>query len=500
MWAFGCVLYEMLTGRRAFDGERTQEVIARVIEREPDFELLPKETPPALRRLLRRLLTKNARKRLADISDARIELEEAAAELAQGATTQPAAPRRRFSLTAAALLSAASATVITGVVYQRRVPSEVTPQVRFTLTPPAGVTWAVPTADTVLAVSPDGRSLAVTGRGSDGKTSLWLRSLDSLELRLLPGTDGAISPFWSPDSQSIGFFADGKLKRIDASGGAVTILCDAVNNRGGTWGSDRVIVFARVTGPLQKVSESGGIPSPATVLVEKEIYHSRPILLPGSRRFIFRVDDPSLRGNRYYVSSLDSTDRTLIVRLDSGNLAYSQGHLLFVVDESTLMAQPFDVERLTLSGEPIPIVENIRMSAGNRPLFGVFSVSQTGVLGYLTGSGRLASRVVWLDRSGKEVDILAETGDYLDVSLSHDGARAAVTQYDEAANSGDVWLFDVRRRLSTRLTPDPVDDGGHEAFCDVGPCARLRHLLRRFADQSVGSERREVHGHPAAGQ
>jgi serine/threonine protein kinase len=465
VWSFGCVLYEMLTGRRAFDGSETAEVLARVIEREPDFDALPEEVPAAVRRLIRHTLTKDRHNRLADMTDARIELEDAIADAPQRVETRARAPRRRIARAGAVLMGVATIASVATFVYDRRRPVE-SPSLRFSISPPDGVSWSVPTLDTVIAVSPDGQRVAYSGRGRDGTTRLWIRSLNSLDSLALAGTDGAMSPFWSPDSRSIGFFADGKLKRVDAAGGPVTVLCDVTNNRGAAWGANDTIIFAQVqagnpaAAALQKVSAAGGIPSPASVLAQGELYHSRPLFLPNTTQFIYRVDGGNLRQNEYFLGSLDSMERSLLFRLDSGNVAYSQGHLLFVENETTLMAQPFDLERTTLTGEPVPIAENLRISVGNRPFFGVFSVSQTGVLTYLTGSGRLATRLVWVDRAGKQLDVLAESGDYVDIALSADGARAAVTQYDNTVNTGDIWLFDVARKLPTRFTSDRADEGG----------------------------------------
>ncbi len=457
IWAFGCVLYEMLTGRRVFDGDEVSDVFARIIEREPDFTRLPVEVPAAIRQLVRRTLTKDRRSRVADMADARIEIEETLAGGNRNSSVRPSGFARRRVGIAVGLLGVALIALVSFIYVPRPVTDS--SAVRFSVMPPPAVTWATPLGDTVLAMSPDGHHVVFVGRTANGATSLWMRPLDALESHPLPGTDGAMSPFWSPDSRAIGFFADGKLKRIDAGGGTVTTLCDVPANRGATWGADGFIVFAAYPGPLLKVPAEGGIPAPATTLAEGEPYHSRPFFLPDSRRFIYRTDDPSLRRNPYYLASLDSMERTLVFRLDSGNIAYTQGHLLFVQNGTTLMAQPFDVDRFTLAGDAVPIAENLRVFAGNPPLYGVFSVSQTGVLAYLTGSGRPVSRVLWLDRNGRQLDMLASAGDYIDASLSGDGTRAAVTTFNPPVNTGDVWLFDVARKIPTRFTSDIADEG-----------------------------------------
>jgi hypothetical protein len=265
---------------------------------------------------------------------------------------------------------------------------------------PDGVRWAravdggVP--NTIVAMSPDGRLLVFSGRAGDA-TMLWLRSLASGEEWLLPGTVGGVSPFWSPDSASIGFFADRQLKRLDLNGLGTRsrdpqvvdepeALCEVRSQRGGTWGPDNTIVFAPFPGVLKRISAGGGIVSSLTQLESDEPHHVRPQFFPGTRHLLYRVTSGNGRGNPFYVTSLDGRDKKLIGTFDSGNVAYSQGHLLFM-QNNILMAQPFDVKNLTITGVPRPIASGVLLSTGSPPVFGVFSASQTGRLVYLSQGG-----------------------------------------------------------------------------------------------------------------
>jgi serine/threonine-protein kinase len=262
---------------------------------------------------------------------------------------------------------------------------------------PDGVRWARPVVsgvpNTILAISPDGRLVVFSGRTRDA-TALWLQSLTFDEAWQLPGTEGGISPFWSPDSTSIGFFADRKLKRLDLNGLGIrsrdsrrlappATLSDVRSQRGGTWGPDHTIVFAPFPGGLARISATGGASSSLTHLAPGEPHHVRPQFLAGTRRLLYRVSSGNGRNNSYFVTSLDASERKLIATLDAGNVTYSQGHLLFMQNH-TLMAQPFDVKSLAITGPPRPIAAGVLLSTGSPPVFGVFSASQTGRLVYLS--------------------------------------------------------------------------------------------------------------------
>jgi eukaryotic-like serine/threonine-protein kinase len=265
---------------------------------------------------------------------------------------------------------------------------------------PDGVRWAraveagVP--NTIVAISPDGRLVVYSGRSED-VTSLWLHSFALDQAWQLRGTEGGISPFWSPDSASIGFFADRKLKRLDLDGlgtrsrdssrlAMPLTLCEVRSQRAGTWGPDNTIVFAPFPGGLKRISANGGAVNSLTALDPGEPHHVRPHFFAGTRHFLYRVSSDNGRSNAYYATSVDSRERKLIARLDAGNVMYAQGHLLFMQNH-TLMAQAFDLQNQATNGPPRPIASGVLLSTGSPPVFGVFSASQTGRLVYLTQGG-----------------------------------------------------------------------------------------------------------------
>jgi len=454
IWAFGCVLYEMLTARRAFHGTAIADTLGAVMRGEPDWSALPAATPPEIRKLLRRCLGRDRARRLADIADARLEIDdllagrpETATQSAAAATSHtvtPPGPPRGHLIPVLAFV--AGVTLASAVAFWMfRQPALPTPPARenpapVATTPPSssatsgrsseaseevrrnaispardnapiaprepvvvsislpeGLRWAPAVVsgapNTILAFSPDGRLIVFSSRAED-VTALWLRSLVSNEVWQLPGTEGGISPFWSPDSASIGFFANQKLKRLDLNGlgarsgdsrelAAPTILCDARSQRGGTWGPDDTIVFSPFSGGLRRISARGGAVVNLTFPKSGESQHVRPQFLAGTRQILYRVNSWNGRNNPYYVTSLDSADRKLIGTFDSGNVIYADGHLLFMQNR-TLMSQPFDSRNLTVSGTPRPIADDVLLSTGSPPVFGVFSASQAGKLAYLS--------------------------------------------------------------------------------------------------------------------
>jgi Tol biopolymer transport system component len=267
------------------------------------------------------------------------------------------------------------------------------------------------------------------------------------------GTEGGVSPFWSPDNRSLGFFSDGKLKKIDVTGGPPVVLCDAAPGISGAWSANGVIVFSPATAtPLLKVSAAGGIPVPVTWLEESEAAHTRPTFLPDGRHFIFRTVHPTGTRSVAFVGSIDSAERTRLMESDSTNVLYSQRHLLFL-RERTLMAQPFDPDRLTTQGEAFPVAERIQTFGA--PPFGFFSVSDGGVLAYQSGEATNAPQLTWLDRAGRALKTVGDSARYADMALSRDGSKAVVSVNNTDTNT-DVWVIDLNRDgLPTRLTFDP---------------------------------------------
>lgn len=286
----------------------------------------------------------------------------------------------------------------------------------------------------------------------------WIRALESLTAEPLPGTEGASYPFWSPDSRFIGFFANGKLKKIEASGGPVQALCDAPDGRGGAWNRDGVILFApRPIGEsLYRVSSSGGAPVPATRLEpsRQESAHRWPCFLPDGRHFLYLASISTRHArNGIYVGSLDSKETTLLISADS-NVAYSPaGHLLFVRDQ-TLMAQRFDAKRLRLAGEVVPVVERMSQSRGSS--HSPFSVSENGVLAYWTGDTK--KELVWFDQVGRRLGSLGSAGDVPNFSFSPDEKRVALARTDARSGASDIWVVEVSRGVSSRLTLDRLEE------------------------------------------
>src|SRR5229473_1716946 len=467
IFAFGTVVYEMATSKRAFEGKSQASLIAKILEIDPPpISSLQPMTPPALDRLVKKCLAKEPEKRWQAASDVCDELKWIAEGGSQVGLAMPLVAQRksreRLALSVVVGLLG-TALALAGFEYVRR--QAPTPQtMRFFVLPPE--TWTLAGMGTVtsgstaaLSVSPDGRRIAFVAGGPDGKYLLWVRSLDTLTAQALAGTDRASAPFWSPDGTALGFFAGGKLKKIDVMGGPATTLCDAPDNRGGTWNQNGVIVFnPRNRTALQKVPASGGVPTAATVLGQGEIGHYRPSFLPDGRHFLYRGATGSETSGPIYLGSLDSAERKFLLDADASNVVYTQGHLLFL-REKTLMAQPFDARRLTLTAGAFPIAENIQ-TQGNYPPSGVFSASENGVLTYQAGAATANSQLVWFDRAGKQIGVLGDPAEYGDLELSRDGRQASVNIPDEAGKGRDIWLYDMARGLRTRFTFDGADESG----------------------------------------
>ena len=422
IFAFGAVVYEMATGKKAFEGKTQASLIAKILEIDPPpISSLQPMTPPALDRVVKKCLAKEPEKRWQAASDVCDELKWIAEGGSQTGMPAPISASRKSALgdgrlawiVAAVFFLAASA--LGYFVYSRPAPQQAH-AVRFTLFPPdkwslAG-TGAVTTGATApVMISPDGQRVAFVAISGEGKSLLWVRSLDTLTAQSFAGTEGASAPFWSPDSRSLAFFAGGKLKKIDVSGGPPITLCDAPDNRGGTWNRDGLILFApRNTSVLQKVSASGGVPAPATVLGQGELGQIRPSFLPDGRHFLYSTIAPRPGlGGPIYLGSLDSAERKVLFNANSANALYAQGYLLFL-RETTLIAQPFDARRLVLTGDAFPIAERIRTSTSTQP-YGYFSASENGALVYQTGAETANSQLLWFDRTGKQIGALGDPAD-----------------------------------------------------------------------------------------
>ena len=472
IWAFGCVLFEMLAGGHPFARSTSSDTIAAILNVDPDWSRLPAATPPRLRWLLRRCLERDATQRLHDITDARIEMEEM---LAPGfSTTQAAEPapalrmqtreKIAWGVAALGLLS-----VLTWIVLGRdglldSTPVETTAVSTSIVLPDGLRLWMSVNPAGRFALSPNGRSIVVVVQDSSNRSQLWVRPLRSPVGQLLAGTEGATFPFWSPDSRFIAFLAGGKLRRIDATGGRVDTICDAISPSTGAWSQSDVILFTpRPGAALHRVPAAGGKDVPATTLDESsgDAQHWFPSFLPDGRHFLFfavgsatgGVTDP--RG--VYLAELDSTAPPKRILSSGSNARYANGHLIFLQD-GTLMAQAFDMKRLEPSGEPHPLAEQVLIAgAGSTGTAGAVSVSTNGVLAYQAGS-ITRSQLVWLDRQGKELTRIGDQADYADAVLSPDETKVAVSVTDPATATRDIWVYALARPTRERLTVDRSDD------------------------------------------
>ncbi len=452
IWAFGCVLYEMLAGRPVFEGETIGEILAGVFKSEPDWRRLPGETSEVVRRLLRRCLQKDRARRLNSANAARIEIEDVERGVkAEGGPTDSLA-RRRSNVwvgIAAVLLVTTIFFAALSVVYFNR-PEPVPPEIRLQVDTPS-------TEDPLsFAISPDGRRL-VFSASSEGRSQLWVRPLDSLAAQPLAGTEGASYPFWSPDSASVAFFADSKLKRIDILGGAAQVLANAAAvGRGGSWNRDGTILFQpNLNGPLLKVSVGGGEPVEVTRLETGQTAHRYPQFLPDGRHFNHFVFGGSAGG--VYLGSLDGRSSKRLTNADAAAVVSPSGFLLFP-RQTTLFAQAFDFQRQELSGNPFQVAEHVAIDTFD--VGGAAGLSAaSGSVAYRSGAGGVVRQLTWLDRSGKSVSPIGspDNAGLNEVELSPDGKRVAVNR---AVNGNvDVWLIDAARGVPTRFTYDAANDG-----------------------------------------
>ncbi len=447
IWAFGVVLYEMLSGKRLFEGETVAHTLAHVLTRELDLSLID----PGCRPLLRRCLERDPRRRMRDIGEARLAIDEYLARPAgpgpeQAGVPLAAARRKSHWLAVAAAAFALGLAGLAAIHFSEK--PEETVAARFQIPVPEKASFGLG-----MAISPDGKRLAFVAT-SEGRDALWVRPLDSLGAQALPGTDGATSPFWSPDSRFIGFFAAGKLKKVDASSGPPQTLCDLANpGTGGSWNRDGVILFGTNSSGLFRVPQAGGAAAPLTTLDEArhEGYHGRPWFLPDGRRFLYYAQ--SSGDSAIYLGTLDSKDRKRLVGARQG-AAYvppatgdAKGHLLFMRD-TTLMAQPLEAKSLESAGDAFPVAEQVVLGRN----YAAFTASANGVLVFLA-RGNSVNQIGWFDRSGTSLGPVGAPGPVYEPSVSPDEKSVLFWRRSDAGS--DLWVRDLNRGTETRLTSNP---------------------------------------------
>jgi eukaryotic-like serine/threonine-protein kinase len=460
IWSFGVVLWEMLTGVRLFDGETISHTLADVLRSPLDFDKLPPGVPAPIVELLKRCLDRDPKSRLQAIGEARITIQRYLAGPAPQATGSPsptatAPPRAVWALTAAL----AAGVVALGYVAYRHSQEPPPRTIKAALLPPEKHAFV---SSSTPALSPDGRKLAFSTL-QDNKTLLWIRDLDSQAARSITGTDGALNPFWSPDGQSVGFFADGRLKRVDIGGGNVLNLCATEGNvHGASWSGRGIILFSiSPNGSLYRVDATGGTPVAVTTLAADEISHRLPWFLPDGRHFLFSVrNQEQAAKSAIYVGDLDSKDRTLVLN-GAGHAAYvpAGGLLVYAMGgtvDGPLMAQAMDPSNFRRSGNTFTIAEAVDLSAGIWAQH-QFSVSRDGVLVY-SSTGTNAGQLTWFDRSGKIMGTVGPSDPGLrTVAISPDGATVASD--GNQSGSRDIWLHDLARGTSSRFTFNSSDLG-----------------------------------------
>jgi len=450
IFALGAVLYEMATGRRAFEGKSRASLIASILSTQPPpIAQLRPMTPPALDRLVQACLAKDPDDRWQNAHDVMLELRFVAEGSSAAGVAIPVARRRiwreRVAWIAAAV--AAAAAIAIGVVTMKR-------------TPPAGnlVQFAIETPTNLalfpfdtkgIAISPDGTMIAFVAENVQGKASLYIRNLATTKITALAGTDDASYPFWSPDSSQLGFFAGGKLHRIDAKGGTTVALCDAASGRGGTWNRDGVIVFApTLSSELYRISAGGGRPERVTSFDGKQVRHRWPWFLPDGNRFLY------VSGENLTAGSLDGKLRKQIVSNVSNAVFVPPDRLVFSRG-AVLMSQRFNPDALAVSGEAVPLPFGNVANMNSKQL-SIVSASENGTLAFLPAPEG-ATRLVWVDAKGHEDGEIGEAGSYDDAALSPDGKRVAVVR--GAPDGGDIWLADVSNSSFSRFTFHPGQYG-----------------------------------------
>jgi Tol biopolymer transport system component len=454
MFALGAVLYEMATGKKAFEGKSRTSLIAAIVSSQPPaISSVQAMSPPALDHVVRKCLEKDPDDRWQSARDVMAELQWISEGGSRAGLPGIVSTRRRVRERVAwgACAAATLAALGFAAAWARRAPQP-QPVVRFQIPNPESITDVGPPV-----ISPDGRMIAFDATDAAGKRQIWIRPLDVLESRPLAGTEGALRPFWSPDSRSIAFMSGGKLRRVAVAGGPPQTIGDAPTGADGAWSEEDVILFdGRPNDPLRRVDAAGGVPKPLVMPdPEKGIMGAAwPAFLPGGHHFLYQTTAANPEDAALMVRALDGTEGKLLLKTTSQVLYAHPGYLLFVRDRA-LVAQSFDSQSQEIRGEPIPLTEGLGID--NVGLASI-SASATGVLAFRPGQVA-PRRLVWMDRSGKETAALEEEREYVDTWLSPDGRRL-VFGTEEAGGKADLWVRDFDRGTTTRFTFEPERDFG----------------------------------------
>src|SRR5262245_13115874 len=470
IFAFGALLFEMLIGRTAFEGKTRASLLGAILKDEPPrVTALQPVAPPMIDRIVATSLAKDPDDRYQTARDLLRDLK----WIASGAQTMVATPvlpsvrpSRAPWLVAAALGVASLASAVVVVRHARERPPAPS-AIQFTVAPPDNVQFGgLPGGGTgvatQLAVSPDGRNVVAVASGLNDY-QLWLRPFDGAAWRAIPGSEGSAFPFWSPDSRFVGFFAGGKLKKVQVSGGPPTNVCDAARGLGGTWNRDNLIVFGVTPDSggsvLLRVSANGGTPAPTSVLDKTtgETSHRWPQFLPDDRHFLYTAAVgtccPPVKTAAIRVGAIDSAETVTLFQAES-SVSYAAGYLLFSRD-STLMAQRFDPANRSVAGDAFPVADRVN-AEGSR--YAPFSVSESGVLAYSSGPSRVTTRLTWLDRAGAVTGTVGGPASYLNPALARDDRHVAVSVAEGDAERRAIWILDVQRGGMSRLTFDAIAD------------------------------------------
>ncbi len=464
IFSFGAVLYEMATAKRAFPGKSRYSVASAILEKDPEpMNSVAPTAPRALERVVSRCLAKDPEDRWQTARDVTVELQWAAEH---GSEAPVAAPAKVIAKTTpvskiawgVAGVSLLAAIALAAAFFLR--PSAAVHPIRSFISPPDKVAFAFDGLDGGPLLSPDGSRLAFPGVDASGREALWVRPLDSLSAQRLEGTEGATFPFWAPDSRQLGFFQEGKLKKIDVTGGPAVALCDLADGRGGTWNTNDVIVVSngQLKGGLLSIPAAGGTPTalPVREGTGSAFSNRWPSFLPDGKHYLYLSGDLTATGTPnlgIYVGELGSKEQTFLVQADSEAFYAPPGYLLYLRG-TTLMAQPFDADSQKLKGEAFPVAEQVTSPQLFR--LGYFTVSQTGLMIYQTGAPASSGQFTWFDAEGKPGEVVSSPGVQLEPLLSSDGHRLAYLSAESGGKNTDVWILDLARGVRTRFTFGPA--------------------------------------------